>query len=555
MSINVQSFDNLTQDQVNQAYDLIVQMVQEHDNTVDVKRGAIRDLVLYLSGVLSAANQANIDLVRQSNSVLAINQNPLLSDTDLVDRVASNYRLTRSTGTTASGSVTIILSANKSIVVPAGSVFTTSSGLLFSADNTYTSRTSSIDVVTTTDRLLVSLGNGTYAFTINVLANAVGTAYNIARNTTLAYPLLDISIVRSYTGSDFVGGTDAETNQELITRLQSGLVYKSLANRGCIEGLIRSLDLSMYDNSFSVSVVGYGDQEQQRYHSILPVAFGGRVDVYARTQSIAQTQENYGTATYIGVDGSGHGKWQLSLNRDQAAGVYELTRITLPVNLSNNSVSSFSILSDVRGYDLTVGSTAGTSYLPDIAAVSEAVYSRYQTMVVTFVDTTTSTGGLTANVSQQSYGYISSSMPGISAIQDAVSDRSTRSVVSDCLIKAAVPCFVTATIVIDKKASATLPATSDLQQAAADAVNTIGFTGRLPVSAIISSVQGLLSTGMSVSSVTVQGRVRKPDGTSVIQSSSTVLDVSSLDVTGMTSLLTIGFLLSPSNVTISVNSI
>jgi hypothetical protein len=42
VSFNIQNLSDLSQSQVDQAYSLIVQMVQENDPTVDVKRGAIR---------------------------------------------------------------------------------------------------------------------------------------------------------------------------------------------------------------------------------------------------------------------------------------------------------------------------------------------------------------------------------------------------------------------------------------------------------------------------------------------------------------------------------
>lgn len=555
MSLNIQSFSELTQSQVDQAYNQVVQMVQEQDPTIDVKRGVIHDLVIYLSSILSASNQANIDKVRRSNSLMAVNADPTIADDDVIDRLASNYRITRDQGSQASGSVVIVLNALKVVKIPAGSVFTTSTGLEFTSDQTYISRTSSETVTASTDRLLVSLGSGNYSFTINVTASAIGSASKLSRNTALVPPQTDTSIVRSYTGSDFAGGRDVETNEELNDRLQSGIVYKSLANRGCIDGLIRSLELSVYDSNLTNSVIGYGDAEMIRYHSILPVAFGGRVDVYSRTQSYPATTQLTKTATYTGTNGSGQGVWQIVLGRDDVPAMYEVTRITLPGSIDNLATSSFQTTSDIRAYDLSTGSTASTTYFPDLTSATEAVYTRYQTATIKFVDSITSVSGLTIDVSTKDYSLIASYMPGITSIQDAVSDRSTRSPVSDCLIKAPMPCFLSLTLDISKTSSDTSPTTTTLQQAAADAVNSLGFAGKVALSIVVSAVQKVLTGSVTITSAVLQGRVRKPDGTITNLSSTTVLDVSSLAPTSMLSSKTIGLFLNPEDVTINITTV
>jgi hypothetical protein len=104
--------------------------------------------------------------------------------------------------------VAVILNASKSVLVPVGSQFITADGLIFTTDNSYTSRTSSVDVTTANDRLLVNLGNNTYAFTVNVVSEAVGSVYKLPLNTALVPPQVDVSVVRAYAASDFSGGTD-----------------------------------------------------------------------------------------------------------------------------------------------------------------------------------------------------------------------------------------------------------------------------------------------------------------------------------------------------------
>jgi hypothetical protein len=551
VSFNIQNLSDLSQSQVDQAYSLIVQMVQENDPTVDVKRGAIRDLVLYLSGILSAADQANIDRVRQSNSLEAINQNPALADPALVDLVASNYKITRFAGTVAKGAVVIVLNSQINLVVPKGSRFTTSTGLVFTTDDAYTARIDPSGVVATTDRLLFDLGNGTYSFIVNVTSTDIGSQYKLPIDTTLFPPFLDPAVQSAYTAADFIGGADPESNEALMTRLRSGISSKSLSNRPSIEALIRSV--GNYDDSFAVSTVGYGDQEMQRYHSILPVAFGGRTDVYVRTSPTVQRITVTKTAQFIGTSSSGRGIWQLAFGRDEFPGFYEIIKITKPGNIPNQSVVGYSITSDVRGFDISVGTTPGTGFLPDLANAKETRYSRYQTATVQFVDTDKLLTGLVIGSSTASYDILLSQLPDIAAIQDVVSDRQNRFPIGDCLVKAAVPCFVTATIFISKRTIDAQPDTTAISNAAAHAINTLGFVQQVPISLITSAVQKVLTAG-AVTSLTLQGKVRRPDGTILNINSTTVLDVGN-DPLNLVSKYTVGFFLNPADVTVNVTNV
>lgn len=551
MSLNIQHFSELTQSQIDQAYNLIVQMVQEHDPTVDVKRGVVKDLVLYLSSVLSAANQANIDKVRRSNSLKAISADATLVDSDLVDRVASNYRVIRTAGTKAKGPVVVTLSTAKVLVISAGSKFITSDGLTFTTDDTYTTRLNQSDVISATDRLLYNLGTGLYSFVVNVTSSDVGQQYRLPVNTSLVPPFVDPAIRSSYTAADFTGGTDVETDTALSQRLQAGISNKSLANRPSIDGLIRSS--SNFDESFATSTVGYGDLEMQRYHSILPIAFGGRADVYVRTNSTVINIQIYKLATLVSVNSSGQGVWQLSFGRDDAPGFYEVTRITSPANLNNLSSIGYAITSDVRSYDISTGSTAGTLFLPDLASGVEASYTRYQTASIQFVDTDTPTTGLTIGTATKQYGIQLRQLPGLSSVQDVISDRQSRYPVGDCLVKAPVPCFVSTTVFVGKRTVDAQPDIAAIQVAAAKAVNTQGFPGRIPASIVVAAIQSSLTTG-TVTSLTLQGRVRRPNGTTLNLNSTTVLDVG-FDPTNLVTNRTVGFFLDPADVTVVVTNI
>lgn len=550
MPLNIQHFSDLTQSQIDQAYNVIVQMVQEKDPSIDAKRGVIKDLVLHLSSILTAANQANIDLVRRSNSLKAIQEGPELADPDLVDRVASNYRITRLEGAPAQGPVVVVLDEPKTVTVPQGAIFIAQNSLTFTTDAAYTCHTDAAAVVTPNDRLLFNLGNGTYSFVVNVTSDKTGRVYRLPVNTSLSPPFIDPAVQGAYTAADFTGGTDQESNQELLNRLKAGISSKSLSNRPSIEGLVRLA--GRFDESFAVSTVGYGDREMQRYHSILPVAFGGRADVYVRTAATVRRVDAVKSARLVSTN-AGQGVWQFTFGRDEWPGFYEVVRITQVGSINNVSVVGYQVSSDVRGYDLAVGTTPGTNFLPDLANPVEAGYSRYQTVTVQFVDADTPLAGLVVGTSTRDYEIRLAQLPDIEVVQDVLSDRQSRYPVGDCLVKAPVPCFVSATVNVGKRTVDAQPDLTAVRNAAADVVNRLGFVGRIPTSLVVSAVQKALTAG-AVTSLTLQGRVRRPDGVVQNISSTTVLDVGN-DPLSLVSDRTVGFFLDPADVTVVVSNV
>jgi hypothetical protein len=409
-------------------------------------------------------------------------------------------------------------------------------------------------VLTDNDRLMVSLSDGTYAFMVDVTAQTIGTDGNLAAFSTLTVASPPVNFVRAYVAASFTGGVDEESTESLQTKLQTGIAHKSLCSRSSIEGVIRAD--AAYADIVGTSIVGYGDPEQVRYHSIFPVAHGGRVDAYVRTALTTTIVALTKTATLINADGT----WQVSFTRDEAPGFYEVTKILLPTMATDED--GFELVSDVRGYDSTVTAasiaTPGTAFIPDIEAASEAAYSRYQTAIVQFLDTATDVAELVVGSSTASYVVYVRLLEGLDAIQDLLADRAVRSPCGDCLVKAPVPCFTSAVVSINKKSSDDPIDTGAIQQAVIDAINTVGFTGKLPASRVVSAAEtGLAEQGAlnsSVAQIALTGRIRRPDGTEVTQTSSTVLSVTD-EPTKMVTGRTVAFIAELDDITVTVTSV
>ena len=140
MAIKIQNLSDLTALDVQQSQEFMTQLVQEQNPNVDVRRGVLHDLLFYYSGVLATANQTNIDRYRKSNNLKSIEADPTLADTDVVDNLLSNYRLTRRVGTTASGTITVIVSSLSTVTIPNGATFV-ASGKTFATTSAFLART------------------------------------------------------------------------------------------------------------------------------------------------------------------------------------------------------------------------------------------------------------------------------------------------------------------------------------------------------------------------------------------------------------------------------
>jgi uncharacterized phage protein gp47/JayE len=288
MGYEVEDLTTLNPDEVTQNQEELATQLQEQNPTIDLRRGVLHDLLLNPAALLQAKNRTEVDRVRQSSSLRQIELDPTIADTDTVDNVLSNYRVTRFQGAASRGQVTIEIENNNTTTIGAGQILE-ANGQQFTSDSSFVAKADPANVVDPSDRLIQPLQNGNFAFQINVTAVEEGVDANIRKDSAFILTNPPVNFVKAYATDDFIGGTNVETNQELLTRLQEGLAAKALSNRVNMNALLREGD-DLNDQEpvdyVSSSIVGYGDPEMLRdAHTIFPMHFGGRVDWWLRTQS------------------------------------------------------------------------------------------------------------------------------------------------------------------------------------------------------------------------------------------------------------------------------
>ena len=543
MAVTPKALDALDATLVTSAINEVVQRIQEDNPTLDVSRGVFYELLVYYHSLLATRQDTLISDYRRARSLLALEQDPDLADTDLVNDVLSNFRLDRKAGSLARGTIAVILSDNITVTFGRGAIFE-AQGLQYTTTEVYTAKAEAAQINTTTDRLITATSDGRFMFTLEVQAANEGANYNLDKGTLIIPTSPPPTYVTSYATIDFTSGIAAETNAEVLKRLQEGIAAKTLSNRVNMAAFLRGVEA--YSRVVGMSIIGYGDAEMLRdKHSIFPVAYGGRVDWYVRSENLPTTVQLTRTATRLAEDNNTAPVWQIALDRDAAPGFYEV-RAVRPKGTSSIS-GTLPILSDTRSYDLTA-----TDFVPDIISAEEAAYSRYQTAILKFRDTTQSISAYSFGATLE-YDVDVTYMPLIADIQTTVSSRDVRHYGADCLVKAPIPCFVQISFIIYKQANEATPDSAAIKLAVSTAINAIGFVGRIYASKIQDAVHGYLSSNSSVGSIDIFGRIRYPDGTTQYIRGPELIQVPA-DTAKMVSHRTVQFFCRPEDVFVNIET-
>lgn len=544
MALKVTSLSELDTTRVDELMATFSQLVRERHPEVELSRGVFHDLVIYFNSALNAAVQENIDRLMQSNSLLAITQNPDLADPELVDNVLANYNVKRDRGKTAVGDAVVIVNQNVTTQINS-TIRMTAGGVTFFPTRTFVGIPAGQNTAAEGDRAMLPVGDGTYAFKITVFATDVGTVGNIPRGTVLTPDIAPSNVAAIFAAVDFTKGVDPATNVEYIAKLPDGLAAKTIGGRRSFTSLIRAQP--DFQNILHMSVVGFGDAEQKRdQHSLFPVSGGGRVDIYAQTHSIAQRVDHLMTATYIGPasqnDDTAGTIWQVTLTKDTAPGFYYVSRIA---KVNDPTSTGYEIISSTPGYNV-----AGSDYMPDIVTQEEVEFTRYKTLTLQFVDVDVQRAGLIPRQSTATYAVTTVGLPLIGALQDFVAGRDIRCRMADVLIKAAVPCLTSISFKVRRAANEPDPDFAGIKAAIVSAVAKIGFSGQLSASVISSAAHQFLVGQQSVSDVDMFGKILRPDGKTVYVRDPARIEVPN-DPENMVSPKTVVFLVSEDDIEIA----
>jgi hypothetical protein len=496
--------DSLYQSAVDQAKTFVKGMLNDEYPNLDLTSGRVLcDLLLEPGAIVNAYNQINIDRVRRETSLYEINQDPTIASTLAVDRILSNFNVTRKSGTKATGYITIFINTSNTFTISQNTNFTINN-LSYITTGPYVATTSTL--TSTAQRPIIQRTSTTWSVTIPVTAAEVGSSYAAKTGSVVQWVAPPTNYISAVVESDFTGGEDEETNADLINRLDLGVTAAVMGGRRNLESLITTA----YPQVLKTSIIGFGDPEMQRdRHNIFSMSTGGKGDIYLRTTAEIYTKTVKKSCTLID---SSTNTFQVTIDKDDYSGFYTIDSI-YPITETNYD-GSLEIVQEQRGIDLS----EETYIVPDVDSIIEGAYSKYQTAVVQFKDPNADLTTLVDN--KLDYNFRISGMPLIGDIQDYLSSRAVRNIQSDYLVRAGIPFYVSVSLEIEYVKGDTAVDATAVKNAILEEINkgiSSGFNRDGIQSAnIIKAAQSVL-TGRSVvkTPITLTGKLRKPSGTTL----------------------------------------
>ena len=496
MPVNLTSLDALDDASVNTRLERLTSIIEDLSVGVEVRRGVFHDLILRMYAAIGQAYSDATDTVVYSVTPVLSLQNSGAIDSALLTAAADSQGVTRLNGSTAAGTVTIVVSSDRSILVPRGVVFTDDDGRRVVTLQAFAARTSGSVVQSLTDRVLTRRSDGNYEFTVSATAETEGLAGNIPTGTvftSVSTPIPDY--VTSFVATDFSGGSNVETDTQLLARLLQAIPASSLSSRASVASVLGRM--ATVPELQAVSTIGYGDCELQRGGTAIGRA--NKADSYLRTSTLPSVVEVPVEATVVELSDGLAATWQFAMSRDDAPGFYRIASI------SDSLGTVFSEIKTERGFD---NSPIQDQLVPDIRDATQAAFSRFSTATVRCISPSAGISlGDTRTLTVRAVV-----MPYIAEAQAALGSREHRFVGGDHLVRAAIPMFVSVGIQVQQRPGVVLTDPTAIKLAVANEFNFAGFATKVYSSRISTIANNLLPSGAFVSRVDFLTETLLPSG-------------------------------------------
>lgn len=448
------------------------------------------DLLVKPAAVTLAAQETDLDALRNSMSLVQVLQDPTASD-ESVDNLLSNYNVSRREGSRAAGLINIYVSTTDNVYIEPTAIITCGATRL-NPSKAYVAVFGTITTQDTQDVSYVQMrqfDDSTYVFSIEAVT-VENTDTVLSPGQSCSISTQDSFIRRVEVGSTFTGGALAETSEEFLIRAATSINSKVVTGRDNIQSLLE-------DNGSGVDVLdagafGMGDVLQLRdKDNAAGVSSGGHVDVYVTTSPVP----SFATASLPATREAG-GTWSLPIPRETYAGAYGVTEIRNGADAYNTN------LVHVLGYELDEGA-------PHITQPVHARYSKYQTLTIQFETT-----GIDDSVTEQNFDVDILFMPGLNTLQEYMQGADIRSYAFDTLVKGTIPVLVSVAVTVEYVQGISPPTITALQQAVSDEINLQRMrVGSLESSKVVYALREAFGAGDVRMPITLSGKVFLPDGT------------------------------------------
>lgn len=217
--------------------------LREFNPNFSVSEGtAVRDLFVKPFSVIF---QPIVDEILRVRANLSLKDAQNLSEEDL-DLLAANFFVTRRSGSKATGSVRIFFGSPVDEFIAQGTVFVAANGARFAATDSVTITSSGLRLNTFGDLFFQDIA---------VEAEEAGGTGNIPASLISDAVSGSDKIVDVTNPAAFTGGTDTETNEQLLERLVIAITFRNLINDPGAKLIL----LENFPRLLDVLVVGFGE--------------------------------------------------------------------------------------------------------------------------------------------------------------------------------------------------------------------------------------------------------------------------------------------------------
>jgi hypothetical protein len=219
---------------------------------------ALHDLVVVPLATVVAAIEGDVNQIENKLSIGQLKEDESESATSMLDQLASNYFISRNTGTKAEGVVHLVLSTNDPISIPVGTIFEKTPGVEYVYDQAQPLVISSPEMEDETD----SSGNptGNYIASVFVVASRDSIGSGLVPGDFSSMTNTPFNLVRIHNTETFTAGEDQESNFEFCERIKDSLTHRGFNTISSI----RTTILDNVDSAKNVFVVGAGHPSMQR---------------------------------------------------------------------------------------------------------------------------------------------------------------------------------------------------------------------------------------------------------------------------------------------------
>jgi len=287
LSVTLKTLNEVVQSIINHIHDKIP--------NADTKEGTfLRDV--FIDPISDEIVGLNIDM-----KMLEYSQSILTAEGEDLDRLASNYNVTRKTPTKSNGFIRFyIKSPNSDFVIKLNTTLSTKATYTnesrnFVTDNTkdiyYVSPTSTVDTIENADLYtfifkenLTLDSNGYYYYDINATSENTGSIYNVSSNlVTQRVSSIDNNIISFTNPIPFTGAIDEETDQSLVLRIKLALQGANIGTRyGYMSYVLKQ------EGVIAAKIVAAGDSDMIRDNKD-----GGKVDIYIKGSELQDSNTSF----------------------------------------------------------------------------------------------------------------------------------------------------------------------------------------------------------------------------------------------------------------------